>query len=738
MAGGPRKFSEKIALLNQKEAEANAAFHSIMGEVARAIKTNNTGSQSDMIHLNENNTNTINSKIEESMNFSEQISVTYDNQINSFSSQFQNHQKPKKHEGSKKTDNGSTLLTNNSFLQLPNQTDPFRRALSDSSLHQTVANTASSNPNSNLIGLNNIQMNYNQNFSQNNQNLHSFNLNHLQFNSNNSQLYQANTNYQNNNGFQSSYGNIGDYNNLSSPVSPLPISTNLSLNNQSNNTVQSTLPQNNLAQLQSKVFKKEPTIPSNDSNQSRTFPTGYNPHLSSSTAPNAASPLQSPTNYNDFSFMSSNSVPYLQNSNNLKYDALLSPNSSFLNPNIGNSTGGSLPDLTAFQFQTNQLHQNLQINEYNQRQKNIYDLQLLQPNIHQHNHIGPVKPTHNGSVSPTRGMSRYNPTFSSSNANNINNRRPSPQRNLPQGINSQSKTNLSSQSTPTSPLQPPSQGLPVLEFTVNTQQVNNYMTGINLVNSNIILNSNKNSNQNNGLYRNVPVNTGANCESLPPSPQSQQSCFNSPQGSPGPISISPQDLNPFSTSTTNTTNNATSNNSYDIMQKKFDSIDLGSNPLIFNQYILNNSNGVLNNQLSKIPQNKCRNDNDDGNKLEGEIGANNQSVLSSRNGSLSSSGSGNNMINNSNIFDDIQNLNSNYQQNSHSANISNKNHKNSIPNIILTCPTDSIDDKNDILINLNPRDISTEINFDGQFDLDIQIDDPNSINFSEPNIFQNS
>lgn len=37
MAGGPRKFSEKIALLNQKEAEANAAFNSIMGEVARVV-----------------------------------------------------------------------------------------------------------------------------------------------------------------------------------------------------------------------------------------------------------------------------------------------------------------------------------------------------------------------------------------------------------------------------------------------------------------------------------------------------------------------------------------------------------------------------------------------------------------------------------------------------------------------------------------------------------------------------
>lgn len=37
MSGGPRKFSEKIALLNQKTAEGNAAFDSIMGEV-KSIK----------------------------------------------------------------------------------------------------------------------------------------------------------------------------------------------------------------------------------------------------------------------------------------------------------------------------------------------------------------------------------------------------------------------------------------------------------------------------------------------------------------------------------------------------------------------------------------------------------------------------------------------------------------------------------------------------------------------------
>lgn len=51
----------------------------------------------------------------------------------------------------------------------------------------------------------------------------------------------------------------------------------------------------------------------------------------------------------------------------------------------------------------------------------IYSLSIKP--ILQHNHIGPVKPTHNGSVSPTRGGARYSPTHTSAN------RRFSPQRN---------------------------------------------------------------------------------------------------------------------------------------------------------------------------------------------------------------------------------------------------------------------------------------------------------------------
>jgi hypothetical protein len=46
------------------------------------------------------------------------------------------------------------------------------------------------------------------------------------------------------------------------------------------------------------------------------------------------------------------------------------------------------------------------------------------------------------------------------------------------------------------------------------------------------------------MYRNNNNNNPN--ESLPPSPKSQQqSCFNSPLGSPGPHSISTQDINPF-------------------------------------------------------------------------------------------------------------------------------------------------------------------------------------------------
>lgn len=54
------------------------------------------------------------------MNFNEHISVTYDNQQNNT---FANQYKVKKYDNNKK----DNLPSQNSFLQLPNQADPFRR-----------------------------------------------------------------------------------------------------------------------------------------------------------------------------------------------------------------------------------------------------------------------------------------------------------------------------------------------------------------------------------------------------------------------------------------------------------------------------------------------------------------------------------------------------------------------------------------------------------------------------------
>ncbi|RNA16760.1 hypothetical protein BpHYR1_003031 [Brachionus plicatilis] len=378
--------------------------------------------------------------------------------------------------------------------------------------------------------------------------------------------------------------------------------------------------------------------------------------------------------------------PYLQTNTNLKPDLFLSPNSNLSNPQ--NSNGGSLPDLTAFQFQNNQFHQNLQLHDYSQRQKNNYDNQLLQPNIQQHSHIGPVKPTHLGSVSPTRGTVRYSPTNS-----NIN-RRPSPQRSLPPGINTQSKSSLSAHSTPTSPLHS-NQAMPILEFPINSSKMNNYSKNM----------------MNNGVYRNAPGNIGQNGgESLPPSPQSQQSCFNSPQGSPDPLAISPQDMNPF-----------TSSNNYEIIQQKFDGIKLDSsnNQFNFGQFLMNNSNQM-------VKKNRSENIDD---SMDSDIGAKNQSLINSRNESLSSIGSSSNQANNLSLFNDIEN----YQQNtSFKNNILNKNHKNSIPNIILTYPAE---EKGEMVIS---QELSSDLNFDvanlldfSNFTGPVSIDDVNSINFNE-------
>ena len=376
----------------------------------------------------------------------------------------------------------------------------------------------------------------------------------------------------------------------------------------------------------------------------------------------------------------------------------------------------------------------------------------------QHNLTGPVKPTHHNSISPTRGMSRYSPTHSSVNLG----RRPSPQRLMHDNLTSnltrypslislhilfyffflslslfldlnlsqqqQQLMNANSLSTPTSPSHPSNQSsLPALEFTIT-----NY-------NGNIVNGSLTVGNGNGGYnYRNNNNNPNSN-ESLPASPQSQQSCFNSPQGSPGPISISPQDVNPF-----------TSVNSYDQMHKKFDQINLDSsggggynysmapsltlasppshkhsNGLVDQKNgVSNNNNNNNNNSSSSNNENKMSsminnnangvmldlvNENNNNNTNTSTNSANNTNSNNSRSGSLSSSGSGmalNGLSSNGMIEDiDLQSLqnqqanlginlgdnglrldlnNNNNNSNVNINSLLSKTHKNSIPNIILT------------------------------------------------------
>jgi hypothetical protein len=330
------------------------------------------------------------------------------------------------------------------------------------------------------------------------------------------------------------------------------------------------------------LIKKESNSNRNNNNLMPSYNLLFQP-INQSTVLSASTPnynrnaIIANTNINNNSNQLNQSFQHNQNQQQQQI------NNNYLNPNnvqnAHHANGGSLPDLTSFQYQTNQSQQQQQqINQNNNNKllttantnnNSSYEFsnQLLQPiNFHhqqQHNHIGPVKGTHNSSVSPTRGMSRYSPTNSNTNLNTFGSRRHSQRTHSPLDFGlSTNIINQLSTSTPTSPLQPPqpSSSIPSLEFTINSTQVNNYLSGSG--GGNKLLNGSLN-----GMYRSNTSGTGngsvggAN-ESLPPSPQSQHSCFNSPQGSPGPISISPQDLNPF-----------TSNN-YDIMHKKFDSINL--------------------------------------------------------------------------------------------------------------------------------------------------------------------
>ena len=146
----------------------------------------------------------------------------------------------------------------------------------------------------------------------------------------------------------------------------------------------------------------------------------------------------------------------------------------------------------------------------------------------------------------------------------------------------QQQQQLLPQTTPTSPQQPSFQNLPSLEFTINTSQVNTYMTG-GAVNGAIYRNSSNSANLNGANLRGGVV--GSVCpsgESLPPSPQSQHSCFNSPQGSPDPLSISPHDINPFTA------------NNLDIMHKKFDSFNLDTSGTFNGAYVVNGAQSSYN------------------------------------------------------------------------------------------------------------------------------------------------
>ena len=62
---------------------------------------------------------------------------------------------------------------------------------------------------------------------------------------------------------------------------------------------------------------------------------------------------------------------------------------------------------------------------------------------------------------------------------------------------------------------------------------------------------------------------------------------------------------------------------------------------------------------------------------------------------------------NANLINDLKNTNFANLHHGNLSNLDNKNHKKSVPNIILTLSGDSIEEKNDILI----KDLSNDINF---------------------------
>jgi hypothetical protein len=309
---------------------------------------------------------------------------------------------------------------------------------------------------------------------------------------------------------------------------------------------------------------------------------------------------------------------------------------------------------------------------------------------------------------------------------------------------------------PSSPHQIPpiSSPLPSLEFTINSQQITSYLNGL----QNGVLSTTTTSNQ----YRSIGGNGGGslmhNGESLPPSPQSQQSSFNSPQGSPGPLSISPQDLNPFTIQ------------NYDIMQKKFDSINLETKQKQHQQHQQhhqfnnnNNNNNNSNNNILTSPPNS-------NGSLENNNNTNNNDNLkntetidhdtidaftlnNSRSASISSTSSSNGQLINDFNEIELQNLNStnnnsnnsdlNHNHHHHHRNKSdtnNSNQKNSIPNVIITYSVDPCEEKNEFIKDL-PNDLMYNEDLlikNEHFDLDLQMlsDSPVQLdpNFSDDQI----
>lgn len=379
MAGGPRKFSEKIALLNQKEAEGNAAFDSIMVEV-KAIRPSgsNSGSQLEMLDTEGCLTEKKHSTIEETIGFNESVNITYMSerqQALALQFQLQQHKNQIDQQNliNKNKEQQQSIVGKNSYLQLPNQNDSFRRAHSDSSLNQSVSNSSNSNA---QLGVN-FQPDQNS-YQQQQQTM----MHHQQYQQQQQQQLHFQPQFQNQ-----------LYQPQPQPQSPQPQQQQQQQQNmyQPSPFIQGTseynaIPFRNLSlPIASSLLPLSPTnfgqlSPTSPTTSIKTEPKIKN--LSSPTKSNAASPTSalSPTLISPHHIKNepiNNLLPIYvqqtQNNNQFIYPTniqqhhqyqqqsfhqqsqintdnhLLSPttNPNFLNANIQNTAGGSLPDLTS-------------------------------------------------------------------------------------------------------------------------------------------------------------------------------------------------------------------------------------------------------------------------------------------------------------------------------------------------------------------------------------------------------